>query len=472
MESLSSHLAKSLPVIDDEIRELGGKMRDKTKSLGRAVKANVLVQHRRKQSDLLVAEGVLDSECGLESRRSGGLLSTDGYGFEITVNQEEQDEMMACLKAEHRQVVRWRECLRSHSSNVQKVPKNVVKQLSRQGIPPELRRDVWFELSGAALKRHQARKNAFNYALEAGKLNVTCKHQIDLDTPRTFPNNQWVQSEVGQTSLQRVLYAFVGRNSYIGYCQGMNYVAALLMICMNYDEEAAFWTMCTLIDQDSEGILYHDVYASNLVGCHVEMRSLDKLVEKKLPKLSNHMKVLQCDMSLLATEWFLCLYSTSLPSETAARVWDCLLLEGPKILYRVALALFKIHEPMLLATTNPGELLKAMRSATCSEYNRDELLKVAFDGVGSLSMKQINKYRDEKQRMVDKELAVRNTRERLRTAVMEEGHVLMEGEKDLMEESGHAFGEESRNSQGTGTTIGVDKALMISFQKLIPQRRK
>ena len=341
----------------------------------------------------------------------------------------------------------------------------------KQGIPPELRRDVWFELSGAALKRHEARKNAFNYALEAGKLNTVCKHQIDLDTPRTFPNNQWIQSEVGQTSLRRVLYAFVGRNAYIGYCQGMNYVAALLIICMNYDEEAAFWTMCTLIDQDSQGILYHDVYASNLVGCHVEMRSLDKLVEKKLPKLSNHMKVLQCDMSLLATEWFLCLYSTSLPSETTARVWDCLLLEGPKILYRIALALFKIHEPMMLATTNPGELLKAMRSATCSEYNRDELLKVAFDGVGSLPMKQINKYRDEKQRMVDKELAARNTRERLRTAVMEEGYVLMEGEKDLMEDSEHNFTDESPKSQGPGTTNRVDKAL-TSFQKLIPQRNR
>lgn len=91
----------------------------------------MLVQHRRKQSDMLVAEGMLDSECGTERRRSGGLLSIDGYGFEITVNQEEQDEMMACLKAEQRQAVRWRECLLDRSS-VQKVPQNVVKQLSRK----------------------------------------------------------------------------------------------------------------------------------------------------------------------------------------------------------------------------------------------------------------------------------------------------------------------------------------------------
>jgi hypothetical protein len=80
---------------------------------------------------MLVAEGMLDSECGVESKRSGGLLSIDGYGFEITMNQEEQDEMMACLKTEQRQAVKWRECLLAHSS-VQKVPQNVVKQLSRK----------------------------------------------------------------------------------------------------------------------------------------------------------------------------------------------------------------------------------------------------------------------------------------------------------------------------------------------------
>jgi len=91
----------------------------------------VLVQHRRKQSDLLVAEGVMDSEHGPESRKSGGLVSSDGYGFEINVNQEEQDEMVACLKVEQRQGVRWRECLLVHSS-VQKVPPQVVKQLSRK----------------------------------------------------------------------------------------------------------------------------------------------------------------------------------------------------------------------------------------------------------------------------------------------------------------------------------------------------
>ena len=30
-------------------------------------------------------------------------------------------------------------------------------------------------------------------------------------------------------------------------------------------------------------------------------------------------------------DWFLCLFCTSLPAETAARVWDALLHEGTKV---------------------------------------------------------------------------------------------------------------------------------------------
>ena len=41
--------------------------------------------------------------------------------------------------------------------------------------------------------------------------------------------------------LRHVLYAIVIRNPTIGYCQGMNFIAARLLNCMR--EEEAFWTM-------------------------------------------------------------------------------------------------------------------------------------------------------------------------------------------------------------------------------------
>lgn len=47
--------------------------------------------------------------------------------------------------------------------------------------------------------------------------------------------------------------------------------------------------------------------------------------------------VVTCDHCALCR--YLGLYCNSLPAETTARVWDALFNEGPKILFRVALAL-------------------------------------------------------------------------------------------------------------------------------------
>lgn len=45
---------------------------------------------------------------------------------------------------------------------------------------------------------------------------------------------------------------------------------------------------------------------------------VQELVAAKLPKLAAHLKELNCDMTLIATDWFLCLFATVLPSEVIA----------------------------------------------------------------------------------------------------------------------------------------------------------
>lgn len=104
------------------------------------------------------------------------------------------------------------------------------------------------------------------------------------------------------------------------------------------------------------------------------------LMAIKLPKLHAHLDSIQCEPAVFSTDWwvlhadadadlntgpttasslrrlsrFLCLYCTSLPAESAARVWDALFNEGAKILHRVALALLKQLEPELLRCDNAG----------------------------------------------------------------------------------------------------------------------
>ena len=80
------------------------------------------------------------------------------------------------------------------------------------------------------------------------------------DLPRTFPSNQFMATEEGQAALGRVLLAFSVHKPKIGYCQSMNYIAALLLIALERNEENAFWVLVSLIDDD--GTLLHHIQLS------------------------------------------------------------------------------------------------------------------------------------------------------------------------------------------------------------------
>jgi TBC1 domain family member 2A len=47
---------------------------------------------------------------------------------------------------------------------------------------------------------------------------------------------------------------------------------------------------------------------------------MQELVVEKMPKLAEHFSNLQCDITIVATDWFLCLFCTTLPSEVSVRM--------------------------------------------------------------------------------------------------------------------------------------------------------
>ena len=53
----------------------------------------------------------------------------------------------------------------------------------------------------------------------AAAANCCCCRPLLLlpqDVPRTFPNNDWVQSEAGQNAVRHVLLAFAHHNPHVG----------------------------------------------------------------------------------------------------------------------------------------------------------------------------------------------------------------------------------------------------------------
>ncbi|KAK9663924.1 hypothetical protein RND81_14G006600 [Saponaria officinalis] len=264
-----------------------------------------------------------------------------------------------------------------------------LKRLIRKGIPPVLRPKIWFALSGAAKKKSTVPDSYFADLVKATEgMSTPATKQIDHDLPRTFPGHPWLDLTEGHAALRRVLVAYSFRDSYVGYCQGLNYVAALLLLVMKTEEDA-FWMLAVLL----EDVLVNDCYTNNLSGCHVEQRVFKDLLAKMCPGIAAHLEALEFDVSLVTTEWFLCLFSKSLPSETTLRVWDVLFYEGATVLLHAALAIFKMKEHELLLAHQVGDALNILQKTTHHMFDPDDLLTVAFDKIGSMTTNTISKQR-------------------------------------------------------------------------------
>ncbi|CAI5505392.1 unnamed protein product [Closterium sp. Naga37s-1] len=247
-----------------------------------------------------------------------------------------------------------------------------LKRLIRKGIPPHLRARVWKAVSGAGRKQAVAPVDYYQWLVEqtTGK-ETDHTLQIDNDLHRTFPGHPRMDTAEGLAALRRVLVAYSFRDTHVGYCQGMNYVAAYLLLVMR-SEEDAFWMLATLV----ENVLYDDCFAEDLFGVHVEQRVLKDLLHRKQPKLAAHLDAIYFEPSLVTTEWFLCVFAKSFPSETTLRVWDVLFNEGAKVLFRVALALFKMNEAELYQAAHVGEAVEVLVRSTAQQYDPEVLLQV------------------------------------------------------------------------------------------------
>ncbi|KAI3755632.1 hypothetical protein L1987_55437 [Smallanthus sonchifolius] len=274
-----------------------------------------------------------------------------------------------------------------------------LKKLIRKGIPTALRPKVWFSLSGAAKKKSTVPDSYYNDLTFAVQDKVTpATKQIDHDLPRTFPGHPWLDTPEGHAAVRRVLVGYSFRDSDVGYCQGLNYVAALLLLVMKTEEEA-FWMLAVLL----ENVLVNDCYTDNLSGCHVDQRVFKDMLTKKCPRLSAHLETIGFDVSLVATEWFLCLFSKSLPSETTMRVWDVLFYEGAKVLFNIALAVFKMKEEELLMTHHVGDAIKIIQNTTHHLFDPDDLLTVAFEQISFMTT-NLSKQRKKQETVVMAEL--------------------------------------------------------------------
>ncbi|KAJ8916156.1 hypothetical protein NQ315_016295 [Exocentrus adspersus] len=310
----------------------------------------------------------------------------DEYGFERpdNFNYDLYDKYMSqYMRTLTRRAQRWN----SLKGDIYK-KSSTLKRFVRKGIPSDYRTSAWMHISGA---EELKKSSSFTYLeLKNGISNQHIIETIKIDLPRTFPDNIYFTNHKHlPTMLFNVLGTFGHQNKEVGYCQGLNYIAGLLLLATK-DEEASFWLLKVLVEN-----ILPQYYIVSMTGLLTDLDVLDDLIRKYEPSLHRHIHNIGMPWAMGTTKWFICLFSEVLPTETVFRIWDCLFYEGSKIIFRVAITLIKLHKQEILQTSELGELIACFRNMRNHEtvINCHQFMSDIFKMSGNLSNSQIEKLR-------------------------------------------------------------------------------
>ncbi|KAL6868747.1 hypothetical protein ACO1O0_000064 [Amphichorda felina] len=364
------------------------------------------------------------------------------------------------------------------------------KKFIRKGIPPDWRGAAWFYYAGgpAILAKHGGlyakllRKKAKRIDVEA----------IERDLHRTFPDNVTFrppgtsQATSGNhkvisdhdtvepkpeeppiiSSLRRVLFAFSIYNPNIGYCQSLNFIAGLLLLFVD-TEEQCFWLLNVITH-----IYLPGTHEMSLEGSKVDLSVLMTELRDAMPsvweKIGGELegqtngrpstgrslrrpKFRRKEQGSLAasglppitlcmTAWFMSCFIGTLPIETTLRVWDIFFYEGSKTLFRMALAIFKTGESEILSVSDPMEIFGVVQTLPRKMLDANALMEACFkrrNGFGHLSQFAIDERRQEQRE------AQKLEKEGRRSKTLPSGN-MTEGESGVRRK-GTLFGRKKRD---------------------------
>jgi len=146
----------------------------------------------------------------------------------------------------------------------------------------------------------------------------------------------------GQLSLFNLLKAYSLLDTQVGYCQGLSFVAGILLLHM--EEDNAFEMM--------KHLLFHwglrKQYKPDMSALQMQLYQLTRLLYEEARDIYEHFERHEIPATLYAAPWFLTLFASQFPIGFVARLFDAIFLMGVEALFRICLALLRLHRQSLL----------------------------------------------------------------------------------------------------------------------------
>uniref|UniRef100_G3QW87 TBC1 domain family member 1 n=1 Tax=Gorilla gorilla gorilla TaxID=9595 RepID=G3QW87_GORGO len=230
-----------------------------------------------------------------------------------------------------------------------------------QGVPRHHRGEIWkflaeqFHLKHQFPSKQQPKDVPYKELL---KQLTSQQHAILIDLGRTFPTHPYFSAQLGagQLSLYNILKAYSLLDQEVGYCQGLSFVAGILLLHMS-EEEAFKMLKFLMFDMG-----LRKQYRPDMIILQIQMYQLSRLLHDYHRDLYNHLEEHEIGPSLYAAPWFLTMFASQFPLGFVARVFDMIFLQGTEVIFKVALSLLGSHKPLILQHENLETIVDFIKS--------------------------------------------------------------------------------------------------------------
>ncbi|XP_024101617.3 TBC1 domain family member 1 isoform X9 [Pongo abelii] len=268
------------------------------------------------------------------------------------------EEITPCLKEV---TTVWEKMLSTPGRSKIKFDMEKMHSAVGQGVPRHHRGEIWkflaeqFHLKHQFSSKQQPKDVPYKELL---KQLTSQQHAILIDLGRTFPTHPYFSAQLGagQLSLYNILKAYSLLDQEVGYCQGLSFVAGILLLHMS-EEEAFKMLKFLMFDMG-----LRKQYRPDMIILQIQMYQLSRLLHDYHRDLYNHLEEHEIGPSLYAAPWFLTMFASQFPLGFVARVFDMIFLQGTEVIFKVALSLLGSHKPLILQHENLETIVDFIKS--------------------------------------------------------------------------------------------------------------
>eukprot|EP00929_Paragymnodinium_shiwhaense_P067508 TRINITY_DN33970_c0_g1_i1.p1 TRINITY_DN33970_c0_g1~~TRINITY_DN33970_c0_g1_i1.p1 ORF type:complete len:978 (-),score=210.18 TRINITY_DN33970_c0_g1_i1:100-3033(-) len=234
----------------------------------------------------------------------------------------------------------WLDAIEEADGSVLKIPDVELEKLlvSGLGMPLKYRLKLWPHWLQVARRREEAADAGQSYAgFCETEVAGEAKRIVEADLSRTRAD---FVKEADRDKLRRVLLALCAHNPAVGYAQGMNQIAAV-MLKLGFEEEDAFWMMVAIFEE-----LLPACHAPDLSGLFRDVAVTDVLLNNFMPGHARAFAAAGIELVWIAADYFLTLGTKQAPLNLIVRLWDLFFMHGAPMLFCGLLAQLELFCPV------------------------------------------------------------------------------------------------------------------------------